>query len=80
MQIDLQHVAKTARLDLTKEEEERLRPQIEEILDIFGILDEIDVEGADPAFHPVERSLSKEDALGNTTLKEEDYFKGPRIL
>lgn len=85
----LEEVAENARLNLTEEEKEKFRQDMKDILDAFESIDEIDCEGVEPAFHPIEleersRDDEKEDcfgqeeALSNTENKEDGYFKGPR--
>ncbi|MDY6770663.1 MAG: Asp-tRNA(Asn)/Glu-tRNA(Gln) amidotransferase subunit GatC [Candidatus Nanohaloarchaea archaeon] len=85
----LEQVAANARLQLTDEEKERFRQDLEDILDAFDSLDDIDTEGVDPAFHPIdlgdrdredepEDCLTQDDALANTENKEDGFFKGPR--
>lgn len=89
----IRKVAQNARLKLTEEELEKFVPQIKEIiLDSFNKLDEINAEEK-PSFQPVEmgnrfrkdevkKSLPLDDALANATqrLRENGYFKGPKVL
>lgn len=58
------------------------------ILDAFRELDEVDTEGVEPSYHPVEiEDVLREDEshlwewapLANTGHREERYFRGPRI-
>lgn len=88
---DIDAVAENARLDLSDAEKQELADDLADILDAFESLDEIDTEGVDPAFHPVEFAdgtrpdaegdcLTQEDALGNTENTENGYFKGPRAV
>lgn len=85
----LEQVATNARLDLSEDEKEQFQQDLKDILDAFESLDEIDTDGVDPAFHPIdlgdgqredrpEDCLDQEEALGNTDNKEDGYFKGPR--
>jgi aspartyl-tRNA(Asn)/glutamyl-tRNA(Gln) amidotransferase subunit C len=89
----IRKVAKNARLNLTEEELEKFVPQIKEIiLDSFNKLDEVNAEEK-PSFQPVSLgnkfrkdevrgSLAQEEALRNvsTKLRENGYFKGPKVL
>ncbi|MDY6766294.1 MAG: Asp-tRNA(Asn)/Glu-tRNA(Gln) amidotransferase subunit GatC [Candidatus Nanohaloarchaea archaeon] len=88
---EIQQVAENARLDLSAEEVDDLREDLEDILDSFAALDDIDTDGVDPALHPIdhgERSreddpgecLSQEAALSNAENTEDGYFKGPRAV
>lgn len=85
----LEQVAANARLELTDEEKERFRQDLEDILDAFESLDDIDTDGVEPAFHPIELKdrkredraedcLDQDTALKNTENSEDGYFKGPR--
>jgi aspartyl-tRNA(Asn)/glutamyl-tRNA(Gln) amidotransferase subunit C len=87
----VKHVARVSRLTLTDEEIERMTKEISEVLDSFSLLKELDTDKVRPSFHPVgvknivredltEDSLSQEEALSNTELREEKFFKGPRSV
>lgn len=85
----IERIAKNSRIRLDEDEIEEFGEDFEEILDAFDSLDDVDVEGVEPAFHPidlderkredsVEESFSNEEALSNSENTEEGYFKGPR--
>ena len=85
----VKHVAKIARLSLTKQEIEKFSKQLENILQAFKEIDEVDISGVEPSFHPQElKNVWREDKakpwkwdpLGNTKHKEKKYFKGPKIV
>lgn len=87
----LKKVSTLARLNLTDEETEKFTKQLQDVLDAFKSLSEVNTEKVDPAFHPfeiknvfrednVEPSLTNEKALANTKHKEGKHFKGPRIV
>ena len=84
-------IAGIARLSLADKELEKMRKDLDEILDYFKILSQAPVSGVKPTFHPieiknatredkVEPSLPREKALANTKNKEEGYFKGPSVI
>lgn len=84
-------IARNARLELTNLEIELFLPQLQEILDAFSKLDELEVSKEKPSFQPIEQKnmlrddkvgkcLSQQQALSNTQHKEKGYFKGPRIV
>lgn len=88
---EIRSVAANARLDLSDEKVEALKDDLEAILDSFESLDDIDTEGVEPAFHPVEldegtrpdeakECLSQDEALQNAENTEAGYFKGPRSV
>ena len=94
MKIDrglLERVARNARLNLTKEEEERFLPEMKEILEAFSKLDEVDTKNVNGVVQPVElknvvradkaeKCLEQNDALRNTKHKKDKYFVGPRAI
>jgi len=94
MEVDkelLKKVAAVARLKLTEEEIKTFTPQVKEILDYFSILEKIDTEGIEPSFQPIElknrlredipsKPLSQDEALQNSEIKHEGYFKGPKAV
>jgi len=81
-------VAEAARLSLTDEELKRYEQQLKVILEAFRTLDEVDTEGVEPSFHPIElgdvlrddeASGWSWDPLSNSRHREDGYFRGPRI-
>ncbi len=87
----IKNVASVARLELTSEEEKQFLEDFKEILSAFSKIDEVDTKDEKPAFHAVEikdrlrddaveKSLSQEEALSNTSHKKDGYFKGPRAI
>jgi len=90
-EIDLgmvRRVADAARLSLTDEEMERYEKQLKVILEAFRELDEVDTEGFEPSFHPIElEDILRDDEvsgwswdpLANSKHREDGYFRGPRI-
>ncbi len=83
------HVARIARLDLTKEETDKFTKQIRDVLDVFRVLGEVDTEDVKPSFQPLEiKNVWREDRvkkwewepLSNAENKEDHYFKGPRAV
>jgi len=87
----LLRVAANARLNLTQNEIREFLPQLEDILEAFSKLDELDTAKEKPSFQPLtlknvmrkdeeEKSLSQEEALKNTKNKKNGYFMGPRVV
>ena len=85
------HVAGLARLELSAEEAERMRVQLDAILDYVASLDELDVRDVEPTFHAVPLdaplradeigpSLSREDALAAAPSAEAGAFAVPQVL
>lgn len=91
IEIDVEHVARLARLALTPEEKERLGRQLAVILEHAAKVGEVAAEDIPPTSHPVPRanvyrpdevwpSLSREEALANGPEVEDGRFKVPRIV
>lgn len=91
MEIDVDHVARLARLALTEEERERFGRQLALILEHAEKVGEVAAEEVPPTSHPVPRSnvyradepepsLTLEEALANAPEVEGNRFKVPRIM
>jgi aspartyl-tRNA(Asn)/glutamyl-tRNA(Gln) amidotransferase subunit C len=81
-------LAKAARLTLTPEETAKYTQQLSVILDAFKELDQVDTEGVEPSYHPIELKDAlrddeptkwKWDPLANVEDKEEQHIRGPKI-
>jgi aspartyl-tRNA(Asn)/glutamyl-tRNA(Gln) amidotransferase subunit C len=92
-EIDIDHVAHLARLDLTEAERATFAPQLERIVAYVDKLQGLDTEGIEASFqvvggnvHNVFREdeigpgLSPDEALANAPQRENGYFRVPRIL
>jgi aspartyl-tRNA(Asn)/glutamyl-tRNA(Gln) amidotransferase subunit C len=91
VEIDVDHVARLARLALTSEERERFGRQLRVILDHAEKVREVAADDVPPTSHPVPRSnvyrpdevgpcLTLEEALSGAPEVETDRFKVPRIV
>jgi aspartyl-tRNA(Asn)/glutamyl-tRNA(Gln) amidotransferase subunit C len=91
VEIDIDHVAKLARLDLTDEEKERLRSQLGLILEHAAKVGEVAAEDVPPTAYAIPRSnvlrsdeptpsLTHHAALANAPEAEDGRFKVPRIV
>jgi aspartyl-tRNA(Asn)/glutamyl-tRNA(Gln) amidotransferase subunit C len=91
VEIDVEHVARLARLALTPEELERYRKQLGLILEHAARVQEIAADDVPPTSHPVPRSnvfrpdepqesLSHEEAMAGAPETEGGRFKVPRIV
>ncbi|MEP0767482.1 MAG: Asp-tRNA(Asn)/Glu-tRNA(Gln) amidotransferase subunit GatC [Fimbriimonadia bacterium] len=47
----VRHIAKLARLQMTEEEMEAMLPHLQEMVDRFGRLSQVDTEGLEPTSH-----------------------------
>ena len=84
----VENLAKYARLLLTPEETTKYAQQLSVILDAFRELDQVDTNGIDPSYHPIEledalrEDESKKwrwDPLSNVLGKKEQHIRGPKI-
>jgi aspartyl-tRNA(Asn)/glutamyl-tRNA(Gln) amidotransferase subunit C len=90
IEIDVDHVARLARLALTLEEKERFGRQLALILEHAAKVGEVAAEDIPPTSHPVPRAnvyrpdeirpgLSHEEALANAPEAEDGRFRVPKI-
>lgn len=90
VEIDVEHVARLARLALTDEERARLREQLSVILEHAAKVGEVATSDVPPTgtaiarenvFRPDEphEPLSHEDVLSNAPAREDGRFRVPRI-
>ena len=91
VEIDIDHVARLARLDLSGDEKARLREQLGVILEAAARVQEVAAEDVPPTAYAVPRSnvlrpddpapsLPREEALAGAPEVEDDRFKVPRIV
>ncbi len=87
---DVEHVAKLARLELTKTEKETMAGQLSDILDTARRIQELDTEGIEPTSHVIDfPATMREDEVGaslplnrvlqNAPKRDNDFFRVPRI-
>ena len=91
VEIDIEHVAKLARLELTDEEKARLRDQLGVILENAAKVSEVATEDVPPTAYAIPRSnvlrpddvtpsLTVEEVLSNAPEVEDDRFKVPKVV
>jgi len=87
---EVKHIAELARIELSSQEEILFTKQLNEILDYFSKINEVDTDDVPPTYHvidlvnvyredKIQRSLM-DDPLKNAPKKENRYFKSPRIV
>ena len=90
VEIDIEHVARLARLELSADEMARLREQLGVILDHAAKVGEVAADDVPPTAYAIPRSnvlrpdevapsLAVDDVLANAPEREDDRFKVPRI-
>jgi len=90
---DVVHVAKLAKLNLTKEEVEKYKKQLSSVLAYFEELNEVDTKNVEPTSQTTglknitredkidpTRTLKLDDALSGTDKTKNGYFVVPAIL
>ena len=91
VEIDIEHVARLARLELTDEEKERLRDQLGVILENAAKVSEVATDDVTPTAYAIPRSnvlrpdevtpsLAVEEVLSNAPEVEDDRFKVPKVV
>jgi aspartyl-tRNA(Asn)/glutamyl-tRNA(Gln) amidotransferase subunit C len=89
--LNLDHVANLARINLTAEEKARFGAQLGDVLGYIALLNEANVEGVEPTAHafPVvnvwaqdvpEPGLPVEEALRNAPQKRDNMFVVPKVV
>ena len=88
---DIDTVASLSRLNIRDDEVEGVMEQLDKFLTYVDNLKEIDTTNIEPTTYAlkmqnvfrediVKPSLPRDDALSNAPLKEDGYFKVPRVL
>jgi aspartyl-tRNA(Asn)/glutamyl-tRNA(Gln) amidotransferase subunit C len=91
MKMDIEKVARLARLELSEEEKETFGNQLEQILTYMEQLNRLDTTGVEPTSHAipiynvfrddeVKPSLSQEEVLAIAPDEEDGHFRVPRII
>lgn len=87
---EVEHVAKLARLELTEEEKVKFSKQLGDVLEYAQQMNEIDTEGVEPMSHAIPivnvmredeviHEFSREELMANAPLKEDGFFRVPKI-
>jgi len=91
MKMDIEKVARLARLELSEDEKETFENQMEQILTYMEQLNRIDTTGVEPTSHAipvynvfrddeVKPSFPREEVLAIAPEEEDGHFKVPRII
>ena len=94
MKIDDQLIDKLsdlAKLEFEGEEREKIKSDLERMLDFVETLKNVDTEGVEPLIYMTDEyselredlslnSLTKQEALKNAPSANSDYFKVPKVL
>ncbi len=86
--INLENIAKIAHLNLSSGEKVKFEKECNEILKMFEQIEEVNVEGVNPSFQPIEvKNVVREDVAVQKDSKrfilskdiEDEFFVAPRI-
>jgi len=88
---DVEHIAKLARLEFSKDELVKFTDQLSTILNYVSKLNELNTDNIEPTSHVVDlKNCFKEDevkeslpralSLKNAPLQEKGFFKVPKII
>ncbi len=91
MKMDIEKVARLARLELSEEERETFGNQLEQVLAYMEQLNRLDTSGVEPTSHAiplynvfredrVRPSFPHEEVLAIAPDEEDGHFKVPRII
>jgi aspartyl-tRNA(Asn)/glutamyl-tRNA(Gln) amidotransferase subunit C len=91
VEIDIEHVARLARLELSDDEKARLRDQLAVILEAAARVSEVATDDVPPTAYAIPRSnvlrpdeitpsLTVEEVLSNAPEVEDDRFKVPKVV
>ncbi|HKA61345.1 MAG TPA: Asp-tRNA(Asn)/Glu-tRNA(Gln) amidotransferase subunit GatC [Methylomirabilota bacterium] len=88
---DVEHVARLARLELSADEKERMRKELDGILSYIDKLRALDTAGVEPTSHAVPltnvmrddtevASLPQDEMLANAPDRHGEMFRVPKII
>ncbi len=87
----INNLAQLARLEFNNEEKIEIKNDLQKMIAFIDKLNEIDTSGVEPLLHmseninvlrddEVKGSISREDALKNAPLHDEQFFKVPKVI
>ncbi len=91
MKVDIEKVARLARLELSEDEQKTFQGQLDQILAHMEQLNRVDTTGVEPTSHAIpvynafredetKPSFPKEEVMAIAPDEEGGYFKVPRII
>ncbi len=91
MKMDIEKVARLARLELSEEEKKTFGNQLEQVLTHMEQLNRLDTTGVEPTSHAIpitnafredetRPSFQQEEVLGIAPEEEDGHFRVPRII
>ncbi|MCX8031025.1 MAG: Asp-tRNA(Asn)/Glu-tRNA(Gln) amidotransferase subunit GatC [Thermodesulfovibrionales bacterium] len=73
---EVKHIARLARIDFTDEEIDKIRVQLNSVVDYIGKLNEVGTEGIEPTSHVIPlKNIFREDLLDNKVLTTNEILQ-----
>ena len=87
----INNLAQLARLEFNDAERDEIKTDLQKMIAFIDKLNELDTTGVEPLLHmsenvnvlredEVKGSISREDALKNAPLHDEQFFKVPKVI
>ena len=87
----INNLAQLARLEFNDAERDEIKDDLQKMIAFIDKLNELDTTGVEPLLHmseninvlredEVKGSISREDALKNAPLHDEQFFKVPKVI
>jgi aspartyl-tRNA(Asn)/glutamyl-tRNA(Gln) amidotransferase subunit C len=87
----INNLSKLARLEFNDLEKEEIKNDLQKMIAFIDKLNELDTTGVEPLLHmsdninvlredEIKGSISREDALKNAPLHDEQFFKVPKVI
>ena len=87
----INNLAKLSRLEFNDAEKEEIKGDLQKMIAFIDKLNELDTSGVEPLLHmsenvnvlredEVKGSISREEALKNAPLHDEQFFKVPKVI
>jgi aspartyl-tRNA(Asn)/glutamyl-tRNA(Gln) amidotransferase subunit C len=85
------HLAKLARLEFSAEERDEIKSDLQKMISFVERLQKVDTTGVEPLTHmgsainalredAISGMITKDEALKNAPLKDENFFKVPKVI
>ena len=79
--VDITHIARLARMELSDSEVSTLKKDIESILEYVDLISKLDLENIEPTAHVTPRTnVYRLDEVGKTMDKQDAFKNAPEIL
>lgn len=87
----INNLAQLARLEFNDTEKDEIKNDLQKMIEFIDKLNELDTSGVEPLLHmsenvnmlredEVKGSISREDALKNAAIHDDQFFKVPKVI